>query len=145
MNSGSISGLTTMPGIVTEYSEKKPKSETSENHRLYPVVTLASHGNLHVHAHITQDIASVLIVLTVEAVDVSLFMQVAAADHIHSGKPMSTRTGDDEMLLEKLQRVVPILDAFRQAIDRHLDRTFKQPGIPSRTDEVAEPPLWRWS
>lgn len=93
---------------------------------MYPVVALASHDDLHVHAHVAQNITGVLIVLTVKSIVISLFVQVAAADHIHSGKPVRARTGDDEMLLEEPQRVVTVINAFRQAIDRHLDRALQQ-------------------
>src|SRR5512144_62388 len=71
-------------------------------------------------------VTSVLVKFAVETIHVTLLMQVAPVDHVDRGEPMRAGTSNDEPLLEQRRGVEPVLDPFRKAIDRRLDRAVEK-------------------
>ena len=138
-NSGSTNGRTTISGrSVMEYCGHEGEAETGRDHGKNPVVAIAAIHAFDLRAALGKNIARDVGLLAIDAVEVTLAVEITDADLGSIGEPMLATEHDEELFPEERKIMKPLVDLVRPAIDGGLQSAVEQAALKIGSARVGD-------
>ena len=102
------------------------KAEAGCDHGKNPIVAVATIHPFDLRAALGKNIARKVHLLAIDAVEVTLAVQITDADLGPVGQPMLATKHDEELLTEEWKIMKPLVDLIRPAIDGGLQSAIEQ-------------------